>query len=300
MDTTPPAEERILRTALQRFAVEGLAAPLRAVAQDAGVSAGLIIHHFGSREQLLTACDRRALEVTRETKLEVMTGGTGVMLAQLAEVERYAPVVGYVLRRLQAGGPMARQLIDGFVADAAVYFAQGEANGVITPSRDPAARARALTEMALGALLLQLPAQREPLDLAQLPVWLRSHYDALALPMLELYTTPLLADSSLLDAYPASAPTDAAIVVRGLTKTFGATRALDGFDLTVPRGEVTGFLGPNGAGKSTTIRILLGLLRATSGRADVLGMDPWAQAVQIHHRLAYVPGDTNLWPNLTG
>ena len=98
----------------------------------------------------------------------------------------------------------------------------------------------------------------------------------------------------------ASAPTDAAIVVRGLTKTFGATRALDGFDLTVPRGEVTGFLGPNGAGKSTTIRILLGLLRATSGRADVLGMDPWAQAVQIHHRLAYVPGDTNLWPNLTG
>ena len=98
----------------------------------------------------------------------------------------------------------------------------------------------------------------------------------------------------------APAPTDAAIVVRGLTKTFGATRALDGFDLTVPRGEVTGFLGPNGAGKSTTIRILLGLLRATSGRADVLGMDPWAQAVQIHHRLAYVPGDTNLWPNLTG
>ena len=98
----------------------------------------------------------------------------------------------------------------------------------------------------------------------------------------------------------ASAPTDAAIVVRGLTKTFGATRALDGFDLTVPRGEVTGFLGPNGAGKSTTIRVLLGLLRATSGRAEVLGMDPWSQAVQIHHRLAYVPGDTNLWPNLTG
>ena len=97
-----------------------------------------------------------------------------------------------------------------------------------------------------------------------------------------------------------SAPTDAVIVVRGLTKTFGATRALDGFDLTVPRGEVTGFLGPNGAGKSTTIRVLLGLLRATSGRAEVLGMDPWSQAVQIHHRLAYVPGDTNLWPNLTG
>ncbi|ASK64626.1 ABC transporter ATP-binding protein [Brachybacterium avium] len=96
------------------------------------------------------------------------------------------------------------------------------------------------------------------------------------------------------------ATTDAAIVARDLTKTFGTTRALDGFDLTVPRGEVTGFLGPNGAGKSTAIRVLLGMLRAGAGRAEVLGMDPWTHAVQIHHRLAYVPGDTNLWPNLTG
>ena len=95
-------------------------------------------------------------------------------------------------------------------------------------------------------------------------------------------------------------PTDAAITVRDLTKTFGTTRALDGFTLTVPTGQVTGFLGPNGAGKSTTIRILLGLLRATSGSAKVLGMDPWREAVPIHRRLAYVPGDTNLWPNLTG
>ncbi|MGP9580642.1 MULTISPECIES: ABC transporter ATP-binding protein [unclassified Brachybacterium] len=101
---------------------------------------------------------------------------------------------------------------------------------------------------------------------------------------------------------PTDAPptTDAAVVVRGLTKTFGTTRALDGFDLTVPRGQVTGFLGPNGAGKSTAIRVLLGLLRASSGTAEVLGMNPWSHAVQIHHRLAYVPGDTNLWPNLTG
>lgn len=206
METTPPADERILQAALQRFAVEGLSAPLRAVALDAGVSAGLIIHHFGSREQLLAACDRRALEVTRETKLEVMTGGAGVMLAQLAQIDRHAPVVGYVLRRLQAGGSMAQQLVDDFVADAAVYFAEGEAAGMITPSRDSAARARALTEMALGTLLLQLPGQREPLDLADLPTWLRSHYESLMLPMLELYTTPLLTDSSLLDAYLAAAP----------------------------------------------------------------------------------------------
>ncbi|MCT1385312.1 ABC transporter ATP-binding protein [Brachybacterium sp. p3-SID1565] len=96
------------------------------------------------------------------------------------------------------------------------------------------------------------------------------------------------------------APADAAITIRDLVKTFGRTRALDGFTLTAPTGQVTGFLGPNGAGKSTTIRILLGLLQATSGQARILGMDPWTDAVVVHRRIAYVPGDTNLWPNLTG
>lgn len=91
-----------------------------------------------------------------------------------------------------------------------------------------------------------------------------------------------------------------AIDVSGLVKTFGQTRALDGLDLQVDTGEVHGFLGPNGAGKSTTIRVLLGLLRADSGNARLLGGDPWNHAVELHSRLAYVPGDVNLWPNLTG
>ena len=86
----------------------------------------------------------------------------------------------------------------------------------------------------------------------------------------------------------------------GLVKRFGSTRALDGLDLTIDRGEVHGFLGPNGAGKSTTIRILLGLLRHDAGRATVLGADPWRDAVPLHRRLAYVPGDVALWPNLSG
>jgi ABC-2 type transport system ATP-binding protein len=90
------------------------------------------------------------------------------------------------------------------------------------------------------------------------------------------------------------------IDVTGLVKTFGSTRALDGLDLSVRSGEVHGFLGPNGAGKSTTIRVLLGLLRADAGRARLLGGDPWTDAVVLHRRLAYVPGDVNLWPNLTG
>ncbi|WP_280236006.1 ABC transporter ATP-binding protein [Nocardia cyriacigeorgica] len=94
--------------------------------------------------------------------------------------------------------------------------------------------------------------------------------------------------------------TDAAIAVSGLTKSFGRTKALDDLDLTVRVGEVHGFLGPNGAGKTTTIRILLGLLRADAGRIRVLGGDPWTDAVALHARLAYVPGEVTLWPGITG
>src|SRR6187397_2617957 len=94
--------------------------------------------------------------------------------------------------------------------------------------------------------------------------------------------------------------TDAAISISGLVKTFGHARALDGLDLQVARGEVHGFLGPNGSGKSTTIRVLLGLLRADAGAVALLGGDPWRDAVRLHRRLAYVPGDVVLWPNLTG
>jgi polyether ionophore transport system ATP-binding protein len=91
-----------------------------------------------------------------------------------------------------------------------------------------------------------------------------------------------------------------AVSISGLVKTFGPTRALDGLDLEVRTGEVHGFLGPNGAGKTTTIRVLLGLLRADAGTARLLGGDPWADTVGLHRRLAYVPGDVTLWPNLSG
>ncbi|HET7037353.1 MAG TPA: ABC transporter ATP-binding protein [Thermomicrobiaceae bacterium] len=94
--------------------------------------------------------------------------------------------------------------------------------------------------------------------------------------------------------------TNEAIRVEGLVKRFGEVRALDGLDLRVRTGEVHGFLGPNGAGKTTTIRILLGLMRADGGSATLLGGDPWADATALHRRLAYVPGDVTLWPNLSG
>ena len=93
---------------------------------------------------------------------------------------------------------------------------------------------------------------------------------------------------------------DHVIRTQGLSKSFGTTQALAGLDLTVRPGEVHGFLGPNGAGKSTTIRVLLGLLRADAGEVSVLGGHPWRDAVALHRRLTYVPGDVHLWPNLSG
>ena len=93
---------------------------------------------------------------------------------------------------------------------------------------------------------------------------------------------------------------DTIVETQGLTKRFGRVQALDGLDLSVAQGEIHGFLGPNGAGKSTTIRVLLGLARATSGSATVFGKNPWDDAVELHRRIAYVPGDVALWPNLSG
>lgn len=92
----------------------------------------------------------------------------------------------------------------------------------------------------------------------------------------------------------------AVLKTSGLTKTFGDFKALDGVDLEVEAGEVFGFIGPNGSGKSTTLRVLLGILQATEGKAEIFGLDAWKDAVEIHKRVAYVPGEVNLWPNLTG
>lgn len=96
------------------------------------------------------------------------------------------------------------------------------------------------------------------------------------------------------------AKTDAVIDIKDLSKNFGSVVALDKLSMSVPRGEVHGFLGPNGAGKSTAIRIMLGVQRSSSGQISLFGKDPWKDAVELHGKLAYVPGDVNFWPNLTG
>ena len=90
------------------------------------------------------------------------------------------------------------------------------------------------------------------------------------------------------------------IQIENLTKFFGQFKALEDVNLEVKQGEIHGFIGPNGAGKSTTIRVLLGMLKADTGNITIFGKDTWQEAVSIHSRIAYVPGDANLWPNLTG
>jgi AcrR family transcriptional regulator len=197
------ARARIRDAAVRRFAADGLDAPLRAVAADAGVSPGLILHHFGSRAGLRTACDDHVLEETRTAKRAVLAGpgAPGALIAQLAEIEGCAPLVGYVLRCLQAGGELTTRLVDELVADAFDHLGDGVRAGAVRPSRDPAGRARVLTEMSLGSLLLQLPARQEHLDLDDLPRWLRGYAERILLPVLELCTEPLLTDSTLLDGY---------------------------------------------------------------------------------------------------
>ncbi|MFC4555014.1 TetR/AcrR family transcriptional regulator [Georgenia faecalis] len=201
------AKARIRDAAVRRFAEDGMGASLRAVASDAGVSPGLILHHFGSRAGLREACDAYVLEAARTAKSAVLgpgTAGAGAFLAQLSQVEGYAPLVGYLLRCVQAGGPLGGEFIDHFVTDAVAYLEEGVRAGTVRPSRDPQARARVLTAMSLGSLLLHLPARDGRLDLDELPAWLRGYVDTVALPLLELYTEALLTDSTLLDAYVAA------------------------------------------------------------------------------------------------
>jgi ABC-2 type transport system ATP-binding protein len=93
---------------------------------------------------------------------------------------------------------------------------------------------------------------------------------------------------------------EAVVRTEALTKAFGDVVAVDGLDLELGRAEVFGYLGPNGAGKTTTLRLLLGLLHPTAGGARVLGLDPWADTVELHRRVAYVPGEFAVWPSLTG
>ena len=191
---------RIRDAAIRCFGTEGFGVPVRAVAEEAGVSPALVIHHFGSKDGLRQACDEHVLRVIREAETESMVkAAPAEMLAQLATIEEYAPVTGYVLQALLAGGDLATTFLDKLVRDAEVYLQEAVDAGRVRPSLDPAARARYLVYLGLGALLVHLRLQ--PVAGQDLGAALRSYSEAVALPALELYTEGLLTDRSMLDSY---------------------------------------------------------------------------------------------------
>lgn len=192
---------RIRDAAVLRFGREGFGTPLRAIAADAGVSAALVIHHFGTKEKLRAACDAHILEEISHAKYETLVESKGGrFLEYFATAEAFAPIFAYVLRSLQHGGPLARSFVDHMVEDAVEYIADGVTAGVIVPSRDEKARARYLVLSSLGAGLLSITLD-PPDDPADLAAMMRRHFDAIALPALELYTEGMLTTRRMLDDY---------------------------------------------------------------------------------------------------
>lgn len=197
------ARARIRDAALTRFGADGFGVSVRAIAEEAGVSPGLVIHHFGSKDKLRAACDEHVLRITADTKNETVTRMSAThFLEQLADLERYGDVFGYLMRSLQSGGQVASTLVERMVEDVEVYLAEGERAGTIRPSRDPAARARYAVSMSLGSLMLHTnlrPSGADRNPTAILHEWI----DAYMLPALELYTESLLLDRTFLDTYVA-------------------------------------------------------------------------------------------------
>ena len=196
---------RIRDAAVRRFALDGFDVPVRLLAADAGVSAALVIHHFGSKDALRADCDAYVLRALRELQARSVVGASPAdVLAELAAVEEHAPLAGYVVQAVLGGGDLAVAFLDEMAADAEVALEQGVAAGTIRPSRDPGARARFLVAVGMGALLVHL--RWHPVEDGDLGAALRRYADVAALPGLELYTEGLLADRGALDAYLAGRP----------------------------------------------------------------------------------------------
>lgn len=188
---------RIRDAAVEVFGIDGFGASVRIVATRAGVSPGLLNHHFGSKDGLRAVCDEHVLRVIRELKEASIASGPTEMLAQLAAVEEYAPLVAYVVASLQTGGDLATAFLEQMIDDVQAYLADAVAAGAVRPSRDPAARARFLVMAGVGMLLVHLrlyPAS----DLAASMTALTG---MATLPALELYSEGLFTDRSMLDGY---------------------------------------------------------------------------------------------------
>jgi AcrR family transcriptional regulator len=192
------ARARIRDAAIRRFGIDGFDASVRAIAADAGVSAGLVIHHFGSKDALRAACDEHVLRIIREAESEAFTQ-PGDLFGYLNDLEEYGPLVGYLVQALLAGGDLATTLLERMTRDAEGYLADAVAAGRIRPSRDPAKRAAFLVDVGVGAVLAFV-RRHPPVD-GDYGAVLRAYAEANSLPALELYTEGLLADSRILDAF---------------------------------------------------------------------------------------------------
>ncbi|WP_309081466.1 TetR family transcriptional regulator [Zhihengliuella sp.] len=196
---------RIRDAAIEQIARRGYSVSVRSIAQAAGVSVGLINHHFGSKEGLREACDGHVLELILTAKRESVAGGALASLAAMSRIEEYAVPVAYCLRCLQAGGSAAARLIDHFVSDARVWIADGVASGLLKPSLDEEARARTLTVMGFGSALLALTLYTadggDEFSPERLSDFLNHYIAEHGLPMVELYTHGVYAGTDTLDAY---------------------------------------------------------------------------------------------------
>jgi AcrR family transcriptional regulator len=196
------AAARIRDAAIEQFAQHGFGVGLRAIAEAAGVSAALVIHHFGSKEGLRKACDDFVAEEIRSSKSEALVSNDPAnWLGQMAEIESYAALTGYVVRSLQTGGELATMLWQRMIDNAEEYFADGVRAGTIKESRDPRARAKYLAITSGGGLLLYIQMHENPTDLRAV---LRDYAADMVLPALEIYTEGLMADRTMYDAFLAA------------------------------------------------------------------------------------------------
>ncbi len=193
------AAARIRDAAIEQFGQHGFRTGLRSVAEAAGVSAALVIHHFGSKEGLRKACDDYVAEEIRTAKTDAVRSHEPTLwLTQLAEIESYAPLMAYLVRSMQTGAELATTLWRTMIGNAEEYLDEGVRAGTLKPSRDPRARARYLAITSGGGFLLYLQMHENPTDLREV---LRDYAREMVLPSLEVYTEGLLADRTMYDAF---------------------------------------------------------------------------------------------------
>jgi AcrR family transcriptional regulator len=196
------AAARIRDAAIEQFGEHGFGVGLRTIADAAGVSAALVIHHFGSKGGLRNACDDYIAEEIRSSKSEtIKSNDPATWFAQMAEIEDYAPMMAYLVRSMQTGGDLAKMLWRRMIDNAEKYMEEGVRAGTVKPSRNPKARAKYLGITGGGGFLLYLQMHDTPTDLRAV---LRDYAREMILPALEIYTEGLMVDRTMYDAFMAA------------------------------------------------------------------------------------------------